>query len=191
MKKKNRINKNVLNLINGRIEKERIQRVVLQSKLQKTEREFEQLRASIQSGTILVSQTIMKAIIDALPDPNQIANMHSLGRAQSFEKIHKFVDNDGYGIQTHTITIKDDPFTIEYHSNRKIKMMISEYDMQFSIPLRQQNRTFQAYGIDTSINTWIWDLKHAGFVVVTDMAWAMAISFMKAQRNIQSNSDWL
>ena len=128
----------------------------------------------VNQGKVIVSQLIFETIVKMLPDPNKIGtnnfNLESL-------KMHtmNFVDRVGAcELNTHQIKIvgiRDNNFM-----NLKgytLKLHITDYDLNVSIPVVYRSPKQRAYGVDVEASTYLWDFNAAGLQVLSNEAWEL------------------
>lgn len=132
---------------------------------------------------IMLSQTMVKLIIDMLPDANQVgtANLTSQELISRSKTFRDSLRGESYG---HKIT-----FVRILEEDKKIKgvvLHISDYKIDVVIPLERNKVKFKHLNVDTEIDTYYWDFYKAGIRMVSDTAWGMTMEFINAQRNVLS-----
>lgn len=132
---------------------------------------------------IMLSQTMVKLIIDMLPDANQVgtANLTSQELISRSKTLRDSLRGESYG---HKIT-----FVRILEEDKKIKgvvLHISDYKIDVVIPLERNKVKFKHLNVDTEIDTYYWDFYKAGIRMVSDTAWGMTMEFINAQRNVLS-----
>jgi hypothetical protein len=156
-----------------------IERLKHERKVSELESEKEVLRRlSFGNRQILLSQTILKFIVETLPDSNRVGagDMNTIWKLKNF-----FVDELRGQKYQHTVLFE----TIGKDKNiQGITVHISEYDIDVFIPLCRENIYYEVCGVSSTIDTYFWDFYRAGIRMVSDEAWAMSIEFITAQNNV-------
>lgn len=135
------------------------------------------------SRKVLLSQTMVKCIVEMLPDPNRVGCV-GLTSSELKSRSLNFIDEVGGRQYQHFVrfvqVLGDDK------EIRGLAINISEYNINVLIPLRRENLSYEIFGIQTAIDTYFWDFYGAGIRMLSDEAFALSSEFIKAQLNILS-----
>lgn len=126
----------------------------------------------VNQGKVIISKLMAETIIKMLPDPNKIG-MRDFNLEVLRTHTMCFVDRVGaQELNQHKIQI------VEVRDNNfmdlrgfTLKLHITDYDINVSIPVVYRSPKQRAFGIDVEASTFVWDLNAAGIQVLSDEAW--------------------
>ena len=136
------------------------------------------------SRKVLVSQTMLECIVKMLPDPNRVgtggitAGELSM-RTESFQDYlngQKFTHNIRF---VHVLADEENKQNIA-----GLTLLVSEYNLKIFIPLRRENVSYEAFGVQSAIDTYFWDFYGAGIRMLSDEAWQLSTEFIRAQSSV-------
>lgn len=131
---------------------------------------------------VLISQQILECVVKCLPDPNAVGT----GRitASEISKNSVSVTESIAGVEyKHFVFVKkiegrDDEIGAVVH--------ITNYLIDIFVPLRREKVSYEAFGVNTEIDTFFWDFYGAGIRMLSNEAWKLSTEFIRAQRNVLS-----
>lgn len=132
-------------------------------------------KASINPDSIL-PQSAVKAIIECLPNPNEVAVGRVVkGKPSSFShfvrgsKIEHIVKLEKFS------RVND---VIHAHIN------IRDLNINIILPLRRHKMNYNMLGVDSEVETYYWDFNFSNIKIISDDAFDLISEFIIAQRNV-------
>jgi len=151
----------------------------------KNYRELEKkwIRLYNENKKILISQDMLKAIVEILPDANAIGR-NEIYPADFVNKDFAFLEKVNNEYLTHSLKfVRFDP-----SENRNViggvTIRISDYDIDVHIPLRRENINYVIFGMNSTIDTFFWDFYKSGIRMISTEAWKVITEFRVAQTNV-------
>ena len=144
------------------------------------EKENRKLREmAFGKNSCLLSATLFNEVIKRLPDANFIGggDYNENKTPYRYYKMTEKLNGVEYERNIGVIPAKTGA------KEKGVTITISGYGISFFIPLRQEVTKYNLFSIDSSINTYFWDIYRAGVKIVTDEAWAFLITYINAQNS--------
>lgn len=133
---------------------------------------------------VLFSQEAAKYLVQILPDPNKLATgtitfeelkKRNLSIAEEMEKA-----KCDFHIYIGKIVYDDDKVV------QGVTIRISSYDHveDVFIPVRREKMSYEIHGIETTIDTYFWDIYRSGIRIMSNESWELFMDFIKAQKDV-------
>lgn len=134
-------------------------------------------KSKINQNSIL-PQSAVKSIIDCLPNPNEAA----IGKLRSVRKFDTYFSyNVGGKNIKHLVRLEK--FCCV---NEVIYAQVKIYDLNISIklPLKKEKIQYNAFGVNTEIETYYWGFNFSNIKIVSDDVWKIMTEFITAQKEV-------
>jgi len=138
-----------------------------------------------EHGKVLMPKNIFKAISDWMPDPNFVALVSTKEVNDELCKHVLHVD-DSLGVHNITGKIFDHPINGGYNKDnaKYLVIRVSDYNFVIEVQLIKRQVRYDMQGCISELTTHVWALGNS-VQLISDQAWGAAMSFIKAQREIQ------
>ena len=132
----------------------------------------------IQSKEAILCPTLLKGIVDMLPDPNLLSKIDS-GTLVRGHGIQMLIPGRGkVEFSADFIADKDDAPTGE--KGLTVKIRPTGQEVRFT--LKQQRRRQRFQGVDVEVDGYFWDLRFSGIQLISDEGFGRIIDFVLASR---------
>ena len=132
----------------------------------------------IQSKEAILCPTLLKGIVDMLPDPNLLSQVSS-GTLVKGHGIQMLIPGRGkVEFSADFIADKDDAPTGE--KGLTVKIRPTGQEVRFT--LKQQSRRQRFQGVDVEVNGYFWDLRFSGIQLISDEGFGRIIDFVLSSR---------
>lgn len=147
------------------------------SQIKRLER-YQQIIDDMRRREAILCPTLLKGIVDMLPDPNRI-NGRGTGTILQGHEIKLFIAGRGdFRFQLKFVVDKADVPTEEKGLTVRIEPMGQE--VRFTLKL--QNRYQRIQGVDVEVNSWYWDLRFSGIQLISNEGFGRIIDFVLSNR---------
>ena len=142
---------------------------------------YQDVIEDIRSREAVLCPTLLKGIVDMLPDPNRI-NVRGTGIILQGHEVKMFVAGRGeIRFQLKFVVDVDNVPTRE----RGLTVMVEPLGQEVRFTLKIQNRRQRIQGIDVDVNSWYWDLRFSGIQLISDEDFGRMIDFVLSSRIVK------
>lgn len=131
-------------------------------------------KANINNQTIL-SQSAVKAIIDCLPNPNNVALGVVKPKSSSFSHI--------VGGKKMEHLVKLEKFC-KINSVTHVTVEIPDLHINITLPLRRHKMNYNMLVVNSEVETYYWDFNFSNIKIISDDAFDLISEFIIAQGNV-------
>lgn len=150
---------------------------VYKYKIKKLEH-YRQIVDDMRLREAILCPTLLKGIIDILPDPNRIESRGTEGIFQD-HTVKMFIPGRGtVEFNLKFVTDKADVPTDE----KGLTVRIEPLGQEVRFTLKLQNRRQYIQGVSVQVNSWYWDLRFSGIQLISDEGFGRIIDFILSSR---------
>lgn len=150
---------------------------VYKNKIKQLDR-YQQIIDDMQRREAILCPTLLKGIVDMLPDPNRINGRGTVTILQGHE-IKLFIAGRGdIRFQLKFVVDKADVPTDE----KGLTVRIEPTGQEVRFTLKLQNRRQRIQGVDVDVKSWYWDLRFSGIQLISDERFGRIIDFVLSSR---------
>ena len=164
--------------------KRRARKLLANDDIARYERQIEKLShyqdiiEDMRSREAVLCPTLLKGIVDMLPDPNRI-NGRGTGTILQGHEVRLFVAGRGdIRFQLKFVVDADDVPTHE----KGLTVRVEPLGQEVRFTLKIQNRRQRIQGVDVDVNSWYWDLRFSGIQLISDEGFGRIIDFVLSSR---------
>lgn len=138
---------------------------------------------------VILPSSAVSCIVDMLPNPNAVASgqlsAQALLRLNDKESVRRYVYVLRGREYSSEIRIVADTRSEEAKQAEKgVMIELMDFRIKIFIPLIKTKMNTQVDGVNTEVESWVWDLYRAGIRVVGDTDFNMIMEFVIAQNNV-------
>lgn len=149
----------------------------LERKIKQLE-QWETIVQSMRAREVILCPTLLKGIVDILPDPNRI-NGRGTGTILQGHEVKLFVAGRGdVRFQLKFVVDADDVPTHE----KGLTVRVEPLGQEVRFTLKIQNRRQRIQGVDVEVNSWYWDLRFSGIQLISDDGFGRIIDLVLSSR---------
>ena len=135
---------------------------------------YEEIIRYIESKEAILCPTLLKGVIDLLPDPNKI----DLSMERKRE-VNMYVAGRGL-VNFELKFIPDYEKTLTGEKGLMVRVIPMGQEVRFTLKL--QNRCQYIQGVEVQVNSWYWDLRFSGIQMLSDEGFGRIIDFVLSSR---------
>lgn len=138
---------------------------------------------------VILPSSAASCIVDMLPNPNAVATgqlgAQALLRLNDKESVRRYVYVlRGREYSSEIRIVADTRPEEEKKAEQGLMIELMDFHIKIFIPLIKAKMNTQVAGVNTEVESWIWDLYRAGIRVVGDTDFNMIMEFVIAQNNV-------
>ena len=135
---------------------------------------------------VILPSSAASCIVDMLPNPNMVASGQFTARQllalNALDSVRRYT----YVLQgkEHSSEIRivaDTRSDEERQAEQGLMIELIDFRIKLFIPLAHTKMNTKTAGVDTEVDTWVWDLYRAGIRVIGDSDFNMIMEFVVAQ----------
>lgn len=126
------------------------------------------------SRETILCPTLLKGIVDMLPDPNRINGRGKVIILQG-QEIPLFIA--GRGEVRFQLKFVADADNVPTHE-KGLTVMVEPLGVEVRFTLKIQNLRKRIQGVDVDVNSWYWDLRFSGIQLISDKSFERIIDFI-------------
>lgn len=132
------------------------------------------LKASVNHDSIL-PQSAVKAIIECLPNPNEVAAGRVKGKSSSFSHFVR-----GNKIE-HVVRLEK---FCKVNDVTHAQVTIQDLNINITLPLRRHKMNYNMLGVNSEVETYYWDFNFSNIKIISDDVFDLISEFIIAQKNV-------
>lgn len=144
----------------------------------KTLEHYEDVICYMQDKEAVLCPTLLKGIIEMLPDPNRLSEVGTTTILKGHPVKMYIAGRGNVTFSLDFIADKDDAPTGE----KGLTVKISPTGQEVRFTLKQQNKRGRFNGVDVEVNGYFWDLRFSGIQLISDEGFGRIIDFVLASR---------
>ena len=138
---------------------------------------------------VILPSSAVSCIVDMLPNPNAVASgqlsTQALLRINDKESVRRYA----YVLRGHEYSseiriVADTRSEEAKQAEQGLMIELMDFHIKIFIPLIKTKMNTQVAGVNTEVESWVWDLYRAGIRVVGDTDFNMIMEFVIAQNNV-------
>lgn len=133
-------------------------------------------KASVNESSIL-PQSVVKGILDCLPNPNEAAAGRFINKGKSIYFSHQI---RGQKV-SHRIMIEK---FCEVNKVIYVIVKIEDFNININLPLRKEKISYNMMGVNSEVETYYWDFNFSNIKIISDDVFDLISEFIVAQRNV-------
>lgn len=138
---------------------------------------------------VILPSSAVSCIVDMLPNPNAVASGQS--STQALLRI-----NDKESVRRYVYVLRGNEYSSEIRivadtrseeakqAEQGLMIELMDFHIKIFIPLIKTKMNTQVAGVNTEVESWVWDLYRAGIRVVGDTDFNMIMEFVIAQNKV-------
>lgn len=139
---------------------------------------YQQIIDDMRDREAILCPTLLKGIVDMLPDPNRINDIGT-GTILQGHEVKLFVAGRGdVRFQLKFVVDADNVPTRE----KGLTVRVEPLGQEVRFTLKIQNRRQRIHGVDVDVNSWYWDLRFSGIQLISDERFGYMIDFFLSSR---------
>ena len=131
-------------------------------------------KASVNHDSIL-PQSAVKAIIECLPNPNEVTAGRVNGKSSSFSHFVR-----GSKIE-HVVRLEK---FCKVNDVTHAQVTIQDLNINITLPLRRHKMNYNMLGVDSEVETYYWDFNFSNIKIISDDVFDLISEFIIAQENV-------
>ena len=147
------------------------------SQIKRLER-YQQIIDDMRRREAILCPTLLKGIVDMLPDPNRIHD-RGMGTILQGHEVKLFITGRGdFRFQLKFVVDKEDVPTEE----KGLTVRIEPMGQEVRFTLKRQNRRERIQGVDVEVQSYYWDLRFSGIQLISDEGFGRIMDFVLSSR---------
>lgn len=134
---------------------------------------------------IILSRGIIKAIMELLPNPNEFANggISTTELVANREMKYNYTFR-GQKRQASVLIVRDERAEKQKADEQGIMIAVPDFGIRVFIPLEKAKMNTNVMGVNTEVESFVWDIFRAGIRMVSDKDFMMILEFIAAEKNV-------
>ena len=142
-------------------------------------------RLAFGNHPIILSRGIVRAIMELLPNPNGFVN----GEISTTELVANREMKYNYTLrgqkrQASILIVRDDRDEKQKADEQGIMIAVPDFGIRVFIPLEKTKIAINIMGVNTEVESFVWDIFRAGIRMVSDEDFMMILEFVVAEKNV-------
>ena len=134
---------------------------------------------------IILSRGIVRAIMELLPNPNEFANGEISTKELVANREMKYdYTFRGQKRQASVLIVRDDRDEKQKADEQGIMIAVPDFGIRVFIPLEKAKMNTNVMGVNTEVESFVWDIFRAGIRMVSDKDFMMILEFIVAEKNV-------
>ena len=150
---------------------------VYKNKIKRLDR-YQQIIDDMRNREAILCPTLLKGIVDMLPDPNRI-NDRGIGTILQGHAVKMFIP--GRGTTEFNLKFVVDKANVPT-DERGLTVRVEPLGQEVRFTLKIQNRRQIIQGVEVQVNSWFWDLRFSGIQLISDEGFGRIIDFILSSR---------
>ena len=147
----------------------------------KTLEHYGEIVEDMRRREAILCPTLLKGIVDMLPDPNRL-NGRGSGIILQGHPVKMYISGRGtVEFSLDFIADKDDAPTGE----KGLTVRVSPTGQEVRFTLKLQNRRQFIQGVEVQVNSWYWDLRFSGIQLISDEGFGRIIDFVLCSKIVK------
>ncbi len=126
----------------------------------------------------ILCPTLLKGIVDMLPDPNRI-NGRGTGTILQGHAVKMLIPGRGR-VEFNLKFVVDKADVPTDEKGLTVKVEPTGQEVRFTLKLKNRRQRIQ--GVDVEVNSWYWDLRFSGIQLISDEGFGRIIDFILSSR---------
>ena len=142
-------------------------------------------RLAFRHHPVILSRGIIKAIMELLPNPNEFANggISTTQLVANREMKYSYTLR-GQRRQASILIVRDDRDEKQKADEQGIMIAVPDFGIRVFIPLEKAKMNTNVMGVNTEVESFVWDIFRAGIRMVSDKDFIMILEFVVAEKNV-------
>ena len=134
---------------------------------------------------VILSRGIIKAIMELLPNPNEFANggISTTELVANREMKYDYTFR-GQKRQASVLIVRDERAEKQKADEQGIMIAVPDFGIRVFIPLEKAKMNSNVMGVNTEVESFVWDIFRAGIRMVSDKDFMMILDFIAAEKNV-------
>ena len=142
-------------------------------------------RLAFGNHPIILSRGIVRAIMELLPNPNGFVS----GEISTTELVaNREMKYDytfrGQKRQASVLIVRDERAEKQKADEQGIMIAVPDFGIRVFIPLEKAKMNTNVMGVNTEVESFVWDIFRAGIRMVSDKDFMMILEFIAAEKNV-------